>query len=149
MDMVEEWVEYIRDLFEGHEDLEPDLPIGRAVNIQQNEREILNSKGSEADLLEQNGHALLSGNGQVAIMSDALACGMRLPLYPFFRAVLRSYNLCPYPLSPNFGTRAIGTRAIVAGSMPGLPYALICISYIVQIKQVHQRDGEPKEGVKD
>ncbi|KAL2544576.1 uncharacterized protein Fot_13809 [Forsythia ovata] len=47
--------------------------------------------------------------GYVAIMSDALACGMRLPYHHFFRAILRSYNLCPYQLSPNFWTQAIET----------------------------------------
>ncbi|KAL2494394.1 AH/BAR domain superfamily [Forsythia ovata] len=30
--------------------------------------------------------------GQIAVMSDAFKCGMRLSLHPFFRAILRSYN---------------------------------------------------------
>ncbi|KAL2505124.1 Uncharacterized protein Adt_20745 [Abeliophyllum distichum] len=49
------------------------------------------------------------GEGYVAIMSDARACRMRLHLHPFFRAILRSYNLCQYQLSPNFWTQIVET----------------------------------------
>ncbi|KAL2528839.1 uncharacterized protein Fot_21440 [Forsythia ovata] len=113
MDLVEGWVEYVKELSRGHEDPEAgpkdwacseypsELSIHDFTKLRDQYR-ILKS----VRLIYPNKIDRLCSpvEGYVAIMSDVLAYGMRFLLHPFFRAILRSYNLCPYQLSPNFWT---------------------------------------------
>ncbi|KAL2494756.1 Uncharacterized protein Fot_38513 [Forsythia ovata] len=121
MDQVDGWVDYVRDLSGGHEDPEFDLnywtcnkypselnmsdftKIRDKYRISERGRLIFYAKTDQPC----NPHA-----GHVAMMSDAFKCGMRLSLHPFFRALLRSYNVCPYQMSPNFWNQAVGTWLI-------------------------------------
>ncbi|KAL2549510.1 Uncharacterized protein Fot_11040 [Forsythia ovata] len=82
-------------------------------------------------------------------MSDAFACRMRLPLHPFFRAFLRSYNVCPYQVSPNFWTQAVGTWLIWQEVSPDYPMPLDIFHTLFNLNKCTKRDKEPREGVKD
>ncbi|KAL2521235.1 Uncharacterized protein Fot_25158 [Forsythia ovata] len=101
MERVEKWVEHVRGLFGGHEDPESD-PIYWACNKYPSELNISDfTKLRDQDRVP-NGVRMIFLNkkdrpcspleGQVAITSDALTYGMRLPIHPFFRAILKSYN---------------------------------------------------------
>ncbi|KAL2521233.1 uncharacterized protein Fot_25156 [Forsythia ovata] len=118
MERVDKWVERVRGLFGGHEDPESD-PIYWACNKYPSELNISDftklrdqdrvSNGVRLIFLNKKDRPCSPLEGQVAITSDALTYGMRLPIHPFFRAILKSYNVCLYQLSPNIWTRAVGT----------------------------------------
>ncbi|KAL2551845.1 uncharacterized protein Fot_05464 [Forsythia ovata] len=121
MDLVEGWVEHVRELSRGHEDPDSD-PKYWACNQYHSDVNLSDFTKLRYHYKVPEGIRLIFPNkadrpcsppkGHIAIMNDALAYGMRLPLHLFFRAILRSYNVCPYQVSPNFWTQAIGTWLI-------------------------------------
>ncbi|KAL2538371.1 Chlorophyll a-b binding protein [Forsythia ovata] len=99
MDLVEGWVEYVRGLLGGHEDHEAEsedwacseYPLD--LNISDFTKLMDQYRISECVRLihpNKTNRPCSLENSHVAIMSDSLACGMRLPLHPFFRAIIRS-----------------------------------------------------------
>ncbi|KAL2558133.1 hypothetical protein Fot_02872 [Forsythia ovata] len=103
VDRVEKWVEYIRELSGGHEDPESDpsywacskypteLSMSDFTKVMSKYRipkEIRLIFPSKVDM------PCDPSEGQIVVISDAFEYGMRLPMYPFFRALLRSYNVC-------------------------------------------------------
>ncbi|KAL2497290.1 Uncharacterized protein Adt_22840 [Abeliophyllum distichum] len=118
MDLEEDWVEHIRELLEGHEDSDSD-PEYWACNQYPSKLNLLDftklrdhytvSDGVRLIFPNKKDRPYCSPEGHVAIMNDAFACGMRLPFYPFFGAILRFYNVCPYQMYSNFWTQAVGT----------------------------------------
>ncbi|KAI4973639.1 hypothetical protein ZWY2020_041420 [Hordeum vulgare] len=61
--------------------------------------------------------------GSVCVFVDALEAGMRLPLHPFFGAVLDHFGIAPGQLAPN-GWRALAGFVVLshfAGAPPSLP----------------------------
>ncbi|KAL2538434.1 hypothetical protein Fot_19825 [Forsythia ovata] len=105
MDLVEGWVEHVRELSGGHED--PDSDLGRWACNQYHSKLSLADFTKLRDLYRvPEGVRLIFPNrtnrtcsppeGHVTITSDSFACGMRLSLHPFFKAILRSYNVLPY-----------------------------------------------------
>ncbi|KAL2548012.1 uncharacterized protein Fot_09542 [Forsythia ovata] len=119
MDRVEEWVEYIRVLSKGHKDPNFDLEYW-ACNKYSSKLNVFDFAKLRDKYKVPEGVKLIFPNkkerhcsspeGHVAIMRDTFACGMRLPIYLFFRAILRSYNVCPYQMSLNFWTQSVGAR---------------------------------------
>lgn len=47
--------------------------------------------------------------GCVAISEAILRVGLRLPIHPFFRYILRSYGLAPTQLNPNSYNQMVGS----------------------------------------
>ncbi|KAL2528745.1 Uncharacterized protein Fot_21346 [Forsythia ovata] len=158
IDLVEGWVEYDRELSRGHEDpkvgLEDwacseypsELSIPDFTRLRDQYR-ILDS----VRLIDPNktDRPCFPAEGYVAIMNDALACGMRLPYHRFFRAILRSYNLYPYQLSPNFLTHAVGTWLMWQEVSLDYPMPLYVFHTLFKLNKCARRDEEPREGVKD
>ncbi|KAL2553652.1 hypothetical protein Fot_07271 [Forsythia ovata] len=102
MDLVEDWVEHVRELSGGHED--PDSHLGSWACSQYHSDLSFVDFTKLRDLYRvPEGVRLIFPNktdilcsppgGHVTIMRDAFTCGMRLPLHPFFRDILRSYNV--------------------------------------------------------
>ncbi|KAL2555527.1 uncharacterized protein Fot_00266 [Forsythia ovata] len=87
--------------------------------------------------------------GHIAMMADAFECGMRLPLHPFFRAILHSYNLCHYQLSLNFWTQSMETWLLWQEVSLSYPMSLYVFHTLVELNKCAKRDKEPKEEVKD
>ncbi|KAL2509294.1 uncharacterized protein Fot_32941 [Forsythia ovata] len=87
--------------------------------------------------------------GHVAVMCDAFACGMRLPLYHFLRAILRSYNVCLYQLSPNFWTQLVETWFLWQDVSLDYPMPLYVFHTLFKLIKCTKRNMEPKEGVED
>ncbi|KAL2502354.1 Plus3 domain-containing protein [Forsythia ovata] len=116
MDLVEGWIEHVRELSRGHEDSDSD-PGSWACNQYHFDlsptdftkiMDLYRVPEGVRLIFPSKAHRLCSPpEGHVAIMSDAFACGMRLPLPSIFRAIPRSYNVCPYQVFPNFWTQAV------------------------------------------
>ncbi|KAL2454722.1 Uncharacterized protein Adt_47782 [Abeliophyllum distichum] len=148
MDLVEGWVEHVRELLEGHEDPDSD-PGYWACNQYPSEFNLSDFTKLRDHYRVLDGVRLIfpskkdrqcsSPERDIAIMSDTFACGMRLPLHHFFRAILRSYNVCPYQVPPNFWTQAIVTWLIW----------LYIFHTLFKLNKCVKRDREPREGIKD
>ncbi|KAL2486562.1 Uncharacterized protein Adt_31318 [Abeliophyllum distichum] len=154
MDLVEGWDEYVRELSGGHEDHEAEseesacreypseLNISDFTKLRDHYRIL-----EYVRLIHPNrtNRPCFLAEGHVAIMSDA----MRLPFRPFFRAILRNYNLCSYQLSSNFWTQAVGTWLLWQEVSPDYPMALYIFHTLFKLNKCTKRDGELKKRVKD
>ncbi|KAL2529159.1 uncharacterized protein Fot_21760 [Forsythia ovata] len=158
MDLVEDWVEHVRELSGGHED--PDfVPEYWACNLYPSELNVLDFTKLRDHYRVLERVRLIFPNkkdrpwsppeGHVTIMSDAFACGIRLSLHPFFRAILMSYNVYPYQEFPNFWTQAVGTWLVWQEVNPDYDMPLYNFNTLFKLNKCARRDEEPKEGVKD
>ncbi|KAL2557668.1 hypothetical protein Fot_02407 [Forsythia ovata] len=158
MDLVEGRVEYVREFSGGHKDPEAeledwacseypsDLNIYDFTKLRDQYRILECVRLIHPNKIDRP--CSLADN-HVASMNDALACGMRLPIHFLFKAILRSYNLCPYQLSPNFWTHAVGTWLLWQEVSPDYPMPLYVFHSLFKLNKCAIRDGEPKEGIMD
>ncbi|KAL2501353.1 uncharacterized protein Fot_35201 [Forsythia ovata] len=157
MDLVMSWVKHVTELLGGHEDPHSD-PRYWACNQYPSELNILDFTKRKDHYRVLEGVMLIFSNkidrpcsppkGHVAIMSDAFACGMMLSLHIFLKAIIRSYNVCPYQVFSNFWTQAVGTWLIWQEVSLGYPIPLYVFYTLFKLNKCAKRDREPREGVK-
>ncbi|KAL2493882.1 hypothetical protein Fot_37639 [Forsythia ovata] len=102
IDLVEGWVEHVRELAGRHEVLDFD-PESWACNKYHSDLNLLDFTKLRDHYRVPEGVRLIFPNKidrpcslpeeHITIMRDSFSCRMSLPFHPFFRAILRSYNI--------------------------------------------------------
>ncbi|KAL2488710.1 Uncharacterized protein Fot_42002 [Forsythia ovata] len=145
MDLIEGWVEHVMELFGEHEDPDSD-PDSWACNQYHSNLSLVDiAKLREPYRVPEGVRLIFPSKADrpcslperyVAIMSDAFA-------------ILRSYNVCPYQVSPNFWTQAVGTWLIWQEVSPDYTMPLHVFHTLFKLNKCAKRDEEPAKGVKD
>ncbi|KAL2532516.1 Uncharacterized protein Adt_05867 [Abeliophyllum distichum] len=90
-----------------------------------------------------------SVDGHVAIMSDALACGIKLFLHPFLGSYSEATTFVLFSYPPNSWTQIVGTWLLWQKMSPDYPMSHYVFHTLFKLNRYAKRDGETKEKVKD
>lgn len=80
-------------------------------------------------------------SGCVAISEHLLKAGFRLPLHPFFRAVLRLYGLAPTQLVPNAWSQLVGSYFLWKETSLGEDMPLHILQTLLQPRSLGKGDS--------
>ena len=84
--------------------------------------------------------------GCVAISEAILRAGLRLPIHPFFRLVLRSYGLAPTQLNPNSWSQMVGSWMLWKEASLGVEMPL-SVFQSFYLPKVTARGIRPGDGI--
>ncbi|KAL2504189.1 Uncharacterized protein Adt_19810 [Abeliophyllum distichum] len=103
----------------------------------------------ELILPEPNERACFPRRGCTALHLNAFVSGMRLPLHPMFRRILRAYDLAPTQVSPNGWSQMVGGMYLWFRHSFGAEMPLHVFQTIYQPRKLPRKKGEAEERVFD
>ncbi|KAL2534345.1 Uncharacterized protein Adt_07696 [Abeliophyllum distichum] len=99
----------------------------------------------ELILPEPNERACFSRRGCTALHLNAFVSGMRLPLHPMFRRILRAYDLAPTQVSPNGWSQMVGGMYLWFRHSFGAEMPLHVFQTIYQPRKLPRKKGGTEE----
>ncbi|KAL2493370.1 Uncharacterized protein Adt_28998 [Abeliophyllum distichum] len=103
----------------------------------------------ELILPEPNERACFPRRGCTALHLNAFVSGMRLPLHPMFRRILRAYDLAPTQVSPNGWSQMVGGMYLWFRDSFGAEMPLHVFQTIYQPRKLPRKKGGAEERVFD
>ncbi|KAL2540564.1 Uncharacterized protein Adt_01542 [Abeliophyllum distichum] len=99
----------------------------------------------ELILPEPNERACFPRRGCTALHLNAFVSGMRLPLHPMFRRILRAYDLAPTQVSPNGWSQMVGGMYLWFRHSFGSEMPLHVFQTIYQPRKLPRKKGGTEE----
>ncbi|KAL2467184.1 Uncharacterized protein Adt_43035 [Abeliophyllum distichum] len=102
---------------------------------------------SDIELLlpDLNERACFPRRGCTALSLNAFVSGMRLPLHPFFRRILRAYGLAPTQVSPNSWGQMVGGLYLWFRHSFGMEMPLHVFQTMYQPRKLPKKKGKDEE----
>ncbi|KAL2524167.1 Uncharacterized protein Adt_09221 [Abeliophyllum distichum] len=100
----------------------------------------------ELILPEPNERACFPRRGCTALHLNAFVSGMRLPLHPMFRRILRAYDLAPTQVSPNGWSQMVGGMYLWFRHIFGSEMPLHVFQTIYQPRKLPRKKGRDGGG---
>ncbi|KAL2513169.1 Plus3 domain-containing protein [Abeliophyllum distichum] len=92
-----------------------------------------------------NERACFPRRGCTALHLNAFVSGMRLPLHPMFRRILRAYDLAPTQVSPNGWSQMVGGMYLWFRHSFGMEMPLYVFQTIYQPRKLLRKKGREEE----
>ncbi|KAL2456447.1 Uncharacterized protein Adt_46790 [Abeliophyllum distichum] len=89
-----------------------------------------------------NERACFPREGCTALHLNAFVSGLRLPLHPMLRRILRAYSLAPTQVSPNGWSQMVGGHVPVVQTLVWDGDALACVPNRVPAEEVAEEEGQ-------
>ncbi|KAL2541132.1 Uncharacterized protein Adt_02110 [Abeliophyllum distichum] len=80
--------------------------------------------------------------GCTALHLNAFVSGMRLPLHPMFRRILRAYDLAPTQVAPNGWSQMVGSMYLWFRHSFGMEMPLYVFQSVYQPRKVAEEEGQ-------
>ncbi|KAL2533928.1 Uncharacterized protein Adt_07279 [Abeliophyllum distichum] len=103
----------------------------------------------ELTLPEPNERACFPRRGCTALHLNAFVSGMRLPLHPMLRRILRAYDLAPTQVAPNGWSQMVGGMYLWFRHSFGMEMPLHVFQTIYQPRKLPRKKGGEEERVFD
>ncbi|KAL2487448.1 Uncharacterized protein Adt_32204 [Abeliophyllum distichum] len=84
--------------------------------------------------------------GCTALHLNAFVSGMRLPLHPMFRRILRAYDLAPTQVTPNGWSQMVGSMYLWFRHSFGMEMPLQVFQSVYQPRKLPRKKGKEEEG---
>ncbi|KAL2481423.1 Uncharacterized protein Adt_34389 [Abeliophyllum distichum] len=99
----------------------------------------------ELILPDPNERACFPRRGCTALHLNAFVSGMRLPLHPMLRRILRAYDLAPTQVTPNGWSQMVGGMYLWFRHSFGMEMPLHVFQTIYQPRKLSRKKGEEEE----
>ncbi|KAL2541091.1 Uncharacterized protein Adt_02069 [Abeliophyllum distichum] len=95
----------------------------------------------ELILPDPNERACFPRRGCTALHLNAFVSGMRLPLHPMLRRILRAYDLAPTQVAPNEWSQMVGGHVPMVSTLPWHGDASSRVSNHISVEEVAEEEG--------